>query len=495
MTTAYQKLEQRFARLSALQGAGAVLSWDQSAMMPDGGATARASQMAEINVVCHELLTDVKVGAWLDDAKSQSLDSWQDANLREMRRQYRNARALPADLVAARTKANAACEMIWRQARADNNFSALRPSLETVLALTREAAAAKAAEYHCDPYDALLDDYEPGGRAEEIDKIFADLAAFLPGTVDAALARQGERPSVKRPSGPFPIERQRALSLILMQALQFDFNHGRLDVSLHPFTGGVPDDVRITTRYAEHDFTRALMGVLHETGHALYELGLPAHWRSQPVGQARGMVLHESQSLLIEMQVCRSDAFLTYALPHLKKAFGDDGPTWSQDNIAGLYRQVARSLIRVDADEVTYPLHVILRYQLERALLSGDLKVGDLPGAWNDGMARYLGIRPPTDSDGCMQDIHWPGGAFGYFPTYTLGALAAAQLFAAAKAADPTIETEIAKGNFLPLLRWLRRNVHERGSFDSTNALLQAATGAPLSTNAFKSHLAQRYLS
>ena len=249
-----------------------------------------------------------------------------------------------------------------------------------------------------------------------------------------------------------------------MERLGFDFHHGRLDVSLHPFCGGTPDDVRITTRYDEADFRSALMGVMHETGHALYERGLPAAWRGLPVGDARGMMLHESQSLLIEMQVCRSRAFLAFAAPLLREAFGGDGPAWRADNLYRYYTRVEPGFIRVEADEVTYPAHVILRYDLERAMIAGDLDPADLPGAWNDGMRKLLGITPPNDRLGCLQDIHWYDGAWGYFPTYTLGAMAAAQIFQAAVAAEPAIPDGIARGEFAPLVGWLRANVHGKGS-------------------------------
>jgi carboxypeptidase Taq len=280
----------------------------------------------------------------------------------------------------------------------------------------------------------------------------------------------------------------------MAKTLGFDFRHGRLDVSAHPFTGGTADDVRITTRYDEADFARALMGVLHECGHALYELGLPSDWRRQPVGNARGMVLHECQSLLMEMQACRSDAFIAFAAPLMRAAFGKTGPAWEADNIHRLYTRVAPGFIRVDADEVTYPLHIMLRYRLERAILGGDLALADLPGAWNDGMKELLGIVPPNDAVGCLQDIHWPDGAWGYFPTYTVGALAAALLFAAARTANPGLMSAIGQGDFAPLLAWLRANVHSKGSLADTDTLLTEATGAPLGTSAFKAHLERRYL-
>jgi carboxypeptidase Taq len=385
--------------------------------------------------------------------------------------------------------------MVWRAARADDDYPRLLPSFARVLKLTCDVAHAKAAAFDVAPYDALLDEYEPGGHAMAIDRLFADLAEFLPDFLDRVLAAQQRRPAPIPPQGPFDREAQRQLGLRFMEALGFDFRHGRLDVSLHPFTGGVPDDVRITTRYADDDFTGAMMGVLHETGHAMYERGLPAAWRGQPVGEARGMTMHESQSLLIEMQVCRGAEFLKYAAPLVRAAFGGAGPAWADDNLDRITRRVEPGLIRVDADEVTYPAHVILRYRLEQAMLSGDLPLGQLPGAWADGMKTLLGVDVPNDRDGCMQDIHWPSGSFGYFPTYTLGAMTAAQLFAAAKRQDSGIAPAIARGDFAPLLTWLRAKVHSQGSFYATSdELIASATGAPLSTAAFKAHLANRYL-
>jgi carboxypeptidase Taq len=401
--------------------------------------------------------------------------------------------------------------MAWRDACPANDFAAVAPSLAEVLRLTREVAAAKAAalteglgglspstprgEGKVSPYDALLDQWEPGASGARIDALFADLAAFLPGFLERALAHQAHAPALVPLAGPFPIDAQRELGRRLMAALGFDFAHGRLDVSLHPFCGGVPDDVRITTRYDESDFSQSLMGVLHETGHALYERGLPHTWRRQPVGRARGMAMHESQSLLVEMQACRSREFVAFVAPLAAEAFALDPAAADPDNLHRHYTKVERGFIRVDADEATYPLHVILRYRLERALIAGDLAVADLPGAWNDDMRELVGVVPPTDTLGCLQDIHWYDGAFGYFPTYTMGALAAAQLFAAARAARPEIPQALRRGDFAPLLGWLGEHVHGQGSLPAnTDELLERATGRPLATDTFKRHLEARYL-
>ncbi|MGH8721406.1 MAG: carboxypeptidase M32, partial [Burkholderiales bacterium] len=476
---------------AALREAAGLLNWDLSTVMPEGGATARGEQLAALDVTCHELLSCAQVSDLLDEAEAAAaaLDPWARSNLAEMRRRWRHATALPADLVEARAKANSCCETAWRRARPAADFSAVRRELEAVLKLTREAAAAKSDALGCAPYDALLDEYEPAASAERIDALFARLSAFLPDLVLAIEERQKRAPQPLEPDGPFLRAKQEALARTLMTMLGFDFKHGRLDVSLHPFCGGVPEDVRITTRYDEADFTSALMGVLHETGHALYERGLPAEHRLQPVGEARGMALHESQSLLIEMQACRSRAFVGYLAPLAREAFGGSGPAWEADNLHRLYTRVERGFVRVDADEATYPAHVILRYRLERELVAGGLAVADLPAAWNAAMAELLGVTPPDDRLGCLQDIHWYDGAWGYFPTYTMGALAAAQLFAAARAAIPELETAICRGDFAPLLAWLRREIHGRASLLSTDALIESASGRPLGVEAFRRHL------
>jgi carboxypeptidase Taq len=494
--TAYVNLEAVFRKASVVGDTLSVLHWDMSTMMPEGGAPARAEQLATLKAMVHELVAAPRVAEWIEVAASADLDPWQRANLREMRRDHVHAAAVPADLVEALSKAESACEMVWRQARPAADFAMVRPALAGLLALVREAAAAKSAALGVGLYDALLDQYEPDGRAAEIDAVFADLEAFLPGFLSRALAAQAARPAPQMPAGPFPVEAQRALALRLMGALGFDFDHGRLDTSFHPFCGGYPEDVRITTRYDEADFTSALMGVLHETGHALYDFGLPnGAWRHQPVGRARGMVVHESQSLLMEMQACRSRPFQDFAAPLMRQAFAGSGPAWDPENLYRLGTRVEPGFIRVDADEVTYPAHVIIRYRIERALIEGAMAVDDLPEAWNDGYRRLLGITPPDHRLGCLQDIHWYGGAWGYFPTYTLGAMTAAQLFDAATRADAAILPGIAQGDFAPLLAWLRANVHGKGSSLSTRELLVEATGRPLDAGVFKAHLERRYLS
>ena len=492
--TPYRQLEAAFRKAALVDEAAAFLSWDASVNMPDRSAESRAEQLATLRVLSHEMLTAPEIADWIAAAEGSNaaLGEWQRANLREMRRAWVHRAAVAPDLVAALTRACSACEMVWREAKHKGDFAAVLPKMKEVLRLSVEMGQAKAAKLGTSVYDALLDQYEPEGRAAEIDPIFADLAAFLPGAVARAIEMQAKNPA-EDPKGPFPVERQRALSLELMRRIGFPFEQGRLDVSRHPFSGGTPDDLRITTRYDEDDFARALMGTLHETGHALYEAGLPKAWRRQPVGEARGMAMHESQSLLLEMQVCRSREFVAFAAPIVREALAGAGPAWSADNLYRLGIRVTRGFIRVDADEVTYPCHVILRYRLERAMIAGDLALEDLPGAWNDGLRALLGVAPPNHTLGCLQDIHWYDGAWGYFPTYTLGALAAAQLFQALERAVPDIRAQIARGDFGALFAWLREHVHGRASLRSTQELIADATGRRLGTAAFKAHLPRRY--
>lgn len=499
--SAYYQLEMDFMRLGHLEDAAGLLHWDAATVMPAGGADARADQLATLNVLRHQMICDSRLAARLDEAEAKAeaegeegLGPWQTANLREMRRLWRHATAVPLDLVEALSKARSHCEMAWRTARPANDFAGLAPLLAEVLSLVRQAAAAKADALGCTPYDALLDEHDPGLCAADLDKLFDSLADFLPNLVERALAAQAARPEPQRPQGPFPVASQRALARRMMVAMGFDFDYGRLDVSDHPFCSGVPDDVRITTRYDENDFMTALMGVLHETGHALYDRGLPVDWHGQPVGRARGMGVHESQSLLIEMQACRSRGFLEFAAPLMREAFGGTGPAWEPENLYRAYVRVAPGLIRVDADEVTYPIHVLLRYRLERAMIDGRLEIADLPAAWADGMRKLLGLAVPDDADGCLQDSHWPDGAFGYFPSYTVGALMAAQIFDAARRADSGIEPSIARGDFAPLRAWLTANVYGKGSFLPTDGLLIEATGRNLETAPFRAHLEARYL-
>lgn len=496
----YALLEQHFAKIGRLREVEAIVEWDQAVNMPDSAGQGRAEAMATLSVVWHELLCDPRLAEAFERARGQTgLDEWQRANLREMERRYLRARAVPLDLVEARTKATKGSELVWRTLRHKNDFATYAPYLEEVVARTRDAAQALGDALSLEPYDALLDEFEPDARSSDIDSVFAEVEVFLPEFLGRVLEHQAKSSFVV-PKGPFGIAAQRSLGLALMVDVGFDASRGRLDTSHHAFCGGVPRDVRITTRYDESDFSSSLMGVLHEAGHGKYEQGLPEAFRHQPVGEARGMVLHESQSLLQEMQIARGRPFLTFAAPKMRAAFPEAATeqprAFELDNLVRWYNAVEPSYIRVDADEVTYPAHVLLRYDLEKRLVRGELRVKDLPELWDQGMRRLLGLSTAgNDKDGCMQDVHWPSGLFGYFPLYTLGAMAAAQFYAALERDYPALERDLELGDFAFVNDWLRERVWSRASSATTEQILVSATGSALDARFFRRHLERRYLS
>jgi carboxypeptidase Taq len=500
---AYTAIEDVARRLDRLGHARSILQWDEAVMMPTGGAEARGAALAELAVLSHETaarpeLPDLiaQAGSEIEAAEPGPERDWRLANLREFEREWRAVVCLPADLVARSTLARVRSEQAWRRLRPQSDWAAFRPLLEEVMALKREEATFRAEASGLDPYDALLELYDPGTRCATIDPVFADLQAFLPDFIAAVVERQG-REALTPLAGPFPVAAQRSLGVEMMQHIGFDFASGRLDLSHHPFCGGVPGDVRITTRYDEADFTKSFMAVLHETGHARYEQGRDPTGSGQPAVQPRGMGFHESQSLITEMQLARSPEFLAFAAPIIRRHFGiaEGTPGWDPDNLHRLYTRVRPGYIRVDADEATYPVHVILRYELEKALISGDLRVAELPGAWEEKMRSGLGLSiGDNHRDGCMQDVHWAAGLVGYFPSYTLGALIAAQLMAALKRERPTLDQEIRRGEFGAVGAWLLQRVWSRGSQLPAEALLREATGHSLDAEYFKAHLRRRYL-
>ena len=493
--SAYSRLTARQARIETLGEASSVLNWDASAMMPPGGGAARGDQLAVLAGIAHEMSTSPELADDLDAAEQEpGLDDWQQANLRLLRHEYRRATALPANLVEATVRACSTGEKVWRDARAASDFALVRPYLAEIVRLTQESAALLSGALGLSPYDALMDGFQPGISTVEVTATFAGYEAWLHRALPAAEARQAAAPAPVPLPGRFPADVQEALCRRLSARAGLDYRHARLDRSAHPFCGGTPTDVRITTRYNEADPAQAVMGVLHETGHALYERGLPPEHARQRVGMASGMATHESQSLIIEMQACRTDAYLGWLGGEMHSAFGGDPGAYAPDNLARLWRRIDRGFIRVDADEMTYPAHVILRFRLEQALVSGDLAVAELPGAWADGLHGLLGITPPDDRRGCLQDIHWYDGLFGYFPSYTLGAMAAAQMMAAARRDTPTLDAALARGDHGPLLSWLRTHVHAQGSRLGFQDMLRAATGKALDPADFEAHLTARYL-
>jgi len=491
----YKQLEQEFKRLHAFRGSLSLLRWDAAVMMPRGSADVRGEQLAALETEYHALLTAPRITRLMDRAQAniQVLSDWQIANLREMRRQRDHAIATPVSLISRLTKAASRAEARWLEARRQGKFELFAPHLEEVVNLVRDKAALLGQALNLAPYDALVDEFSPGITTADIDAMFKALSRRLPSLIRESIAVQESHPPLPL-TGKFPPGKQKALIVEVMKAVGFPFDRGRLDESEHPFTEGVPGDMRVTTRIDPDDIFSGLLGALHETGHAMYDLGLPQEWRDQPVGRDRGMALEESQSLLIEMTVCRSRPFVRYVQPLLAKHFGVSGPEWDIENIYTHLNRVKRGLIRVDADELTYPLHIMLRYEIEKQLLSGELAVRDLPEAWNAGMEQRLGIRPANDMEGCLQDIHWAVGSFGYFPSYALGAVIAAQLYESLRTDVPALDEQLARGEFGGLLDWLRTNVYGLGSKMLVQDLLKGATGKPLSATSFVRYVEAKYL-
>lgn len=493
-TPNYQRLAAAHTRLHRLQHLQSIASWDEAACMPPGGAEARAAAMSELAGLLHRERTDPTLGTALTLAAQEPLDDWQRANLREMQRDWDASTALPEPLVERRQLATSRCEHAWRTQRAANDWKGFLPNFQEVVRVARQEAELLAERSGLSRYEALMDRFEPGMTCAEVDRLFNDLKQWLPALIVEVQARQAASPAALLPQGPFPIPAQKALCESVMRLLGFDFNAGRLDVSHHPFAGGVPEDVRITTRYREDDFLPSLMGTIHETGHARYEQGRPRAWLGQPVSEARSMGIHESQSLAFENQMGCHPGFVRLIAPLVGAHLGDQ-PAFEPHNLWRLLTRVQPGRIRVDADEVTYPAHVILRYEIERDLIEGRIEAADIPELWNRHMAQLLGMDTRGDfKDGPMQDVHWPAGMFGYFPCYTLGAMYAAQWFAALRQTLPDLDVRLAGGDIAPVIDWLQRHIWQQGSRWTTPELVRRASGEDLNPAHFKAHLHARYL-
>ena len=492
--TPYQQLEQEFRRLDALRGAAGLLRWDAAVMMPHDSADGRADQLAALDAECHAILISPRVSRLLERAAANShgLEDWQHANLREMRRQRDRAIQLPANLISRLARATARAEILWSDARRAQDFALLAPTLAEVVTLVRDKSHLLGAALGVEPYDALVDEFSPGLKQDEIESLFRGLTARLPGLIHRAIDEQGPPPPAL--AGRFPLSRQRQFASELMRTLGFRFERGRLDESEHPFTGGAPGDTRVTARFDPSDPLNGILVVLHEAGHALYDQGLPAAWRGQPVGRDRGMAVHESQSLLFEMVLGRSLPFATWLGPKLERAFGTSGADFAPEALHARMTYVARGPIRVDADELTYNVHVMLRYDLEQRLLSGELRVTDLPEAWQAELEGRLGVSPANAAEGCLQDVHWAAGAFGYFPCYTVGAMLAGQLYETLRGSLPGLDEDLAHGRFGPVVEWLRTEIHESGSSLPLGELVERATGRPLSALPWLRYVEGKYL-
>jgi carboxypeptidase Taq len=495
----FAKLDDLGRKLEALEHAQSMLSVDEAVQMPSGGGDKRAEAMSMLAGMHHEMASAPYIAEWISDARKESLSDTQKTAVNEFERRYINLTCLSSDFVRRQVSARVRSEQLWRELRASGNWKDFLPAFDGIVNLARQEAQLRASVLKLAPYDALIEQYDPGSRAADIAPIFTELKTFLKIFIPEALAAQEER-RAKHPAkpfnAPFPIEKQKSLGEAMMKAIGFDFTHGRLDVSHHPFCGGVPSDVRMTTRYTTNEFLSSLMGILHESGHGLYEQGLPKDWGHWPVGKARGMAAHESQSLFVEMQVARNPAFWEWALPVVHEHLGVAAIAgWNLEDILAHVHRIGRGLIRVNADEATYPLHVILRFEIEQQLIAGNLGAKDVPEIWDAKMKEYLNLSTINNpKDGPMQDVHWPSGAFGYFPSYTLGAMMAAQQWAAVERENPNVSNDIRKGNFSGINDWRRKNIWSKASTLSTPELMRSATGETLQAKYFTAHLEKRYL-
>ena len=491
------ELRRRAGEIADLSGIGGLMLWDQNTMMPPGGADARADQFEALERIVHDRITDPGLGRLLDAlepwAASADPDGDDAALVNNLRRDHHKAVNVPTDLAAEISSANAHAQQAWMAARENSDFKLFQPALERVLELThRYIACFDATNEFAHPYDVLLDDYEPRLTTEELRGIFVTIQQELVPLVSAAAAA-GEHGRVF--PGHFPQESQNALAQELLAAVGYDPEFWRLDASVHPFARSMANtDVRLTTRWEEDDLAMAFYSCLHEFGHGLYEAQMdPRHYRTT-LAEATGLGVHESQSRLWENLVGRSKPFCEWVLPLLRKHL--NGP-FQAIEVPELYRnvnQVRLSLVRIEADETTYNLHIALRFELELALIEGRLAVKDLPDAWDEATHRLLGLETPSLKEGVLQDIHWGAGMIGYFPTYTIGNLMAAQLWRALSAELPDIDASIAAGDFRPLREWLRDNIHRQGRKYTSRQLLERVTGEQLRVDPLLEYLEGKLL-
>ncbi|MCH8319349.1 MAG: carboxypeptidase M32 [Acidobacteria bacterium] len=495
MDSQEQSLIQSFMRQSRelidLKSVLEILTWDQETMMPSRAGPFRARQLSALSALYHQKLTSPDLGEALERLSTEQLELWPQAAVREMRREHEKAVKLPEELVRELAETTSLAYEAWVKARQKSDFAAFSPWLEKVLKLKQEEA--RCLQFSDSLYEALLDHYEPGMTVGRLDELFAVIRPKLTSLLQQILSasKQPDRDLLK---GKFPAAQQEAFGRDVLSAMGFQWDAGRLDRSPHPFCSGLsPLDVRITTRYSEKDFCSSLFGIIHEGGHALYEQGLdPEHYGSLAC-DGISMGIHESQSRLWENQIARSRAFWDHWFPRLRQTFPDQLDHVSLEDFVHAINRVEASLIRVEADEVSYGLHVILRYELEKQMIEGDLKVQDLEEAWNTRMKEYLEVTPSNSAEGVLQDVHWSQGAFGYFPTYLLGNLYGAQIFHQVGEELPDLEANIAEGNLIPLREWLGKQIHGKGKTVGAEELIEKISGKPLNSDYFLDYLKNKF--
>jgi carboxypeptidase Taq len=492
----YSDLEKNLEEITHLINIAKISNWDAATMLQKGSASSRQKEMATLYSMIHKMATSKEMGELIKNALGEfdDLDDWQRANLANVKKSYDRQVVIPHKLEHENSIASAECEFTWRQARKDNDFKTLTPYLDRVFDSVRAIAKLQSEKLRMSPLDVLIDSYDPERTSFEVKTVFEVLKRELPSLINKIMEKQASE-KIMPLKEKIDEATQKAIGIKVMEKMGFDFDKGFLSKSAHPFCTGSNDDVRLTTRYDEKNFLSSLFGVIHETGHALYQQNLPADYRDQPVGWAKGMAFHESQSLIMENQAGISRSFTECLAKILKDDFSFSGSEYSADNLYKLMTRVHPSLIRVDADEATYPLHVILRFEIEEEIINGNLRAADLPELWNSKMQEYLGIVPDTDADGCMQDIHWPSGSIGYFPSYTNGAIIASMVMKAAKDKYLSIDQELGQGSFVSLNKYLTDNLRKYGSSKISKDLLKVATGyETVQPMIFIDYLKKKYL-
>lgn len=486
--SAIEALKQRCYDLNAVRVAVSILDWDQQCYMPPKGASARAGQVSTLSRMAHEMLTSDETRKALEAAEAEAKSQEDKALCRLVRRNYDQAVKFPASLVEEKTRLAAEGHEVWVQARKNNDFASFAPYLKRMMEITRQEADILGYEDH--PYDALIDLYEEGATKADCDRMFDTIREPLSDLV-RRIAEKPE-PDDSCLHGGFDEAAQKALTEEIVQAIGFSFEAGRQDTAAHPFcTNFSVGDVRLTTRFQDYIGT-AIFGSLHEAGHGLYEQGSPMEWDRLPLAGGVSLGVHESQSRTWENIVGRSHFFWNTMYPRLKKHF----PQFEKTSMTDFYKAINKvepSLIRVEADEVTYNLHILIRFEMECALLTGDLKVADVPAAWNEKYEKYLGIRPDSDSNGCLQDVHWSAGLIGYFPTYSMGNLLSYQIWNVLKADLKTPDSMMAEGNFAPILEWLQEKVYSKGALLTPKDLVMQVTGKPIGADDYMAAITAKY--
>jgi carboxypeptidase Taq len=493
--TNFNTLLEQVYEIHDLDKVSSLMRWDRQVNMPPGGSEARTQQLMTLTRLSHNAFTSDEIGELLvgaaEELNGTNYDSTEASLIRLLQYKYDKSRKLPAEFVARRTKISNEAQNAWEKARKENDFPTFQPWLEQIIGLGQEMVGYYG--YENEPYDALLDDYERDAKTADVRAIFdAAKEALLP--LREALSERVEAIDDSLLYRHYDIAKQKAFAHIIAEAVGYDFSRGHLGTAVHPFaTSFSRDDARITARWYDNYLAPSLFGTLHESGHAMYEQGTHPDLARTPLARGTSSGIHESQSRMIENVVGRSYGFWQRHFPKLQQIFPEQLGVETAESFHRAINKVQPSLIRVEADEVTYNLHIILRFELEQAMLSGDLKAADLPAAWNEKMQALIGIVPPTDSDGCLQDIHWTSPSFGYFPTYALGNLYAAQFFEAAQEQNPAIEKEFEDGRVEGLVNWLVENVHQHGSKYTPHELVVRATGRPLSHEAFTRYIWNKF--